>query len=102
MTVALPVVVPLLTAALCLFAGSAKAQESKVVVLGDSNTQGVGVNPQDAFPSRVETILRSSGRSVRVLNAGVAGDTSEACWRVSIPVCRLIHRSLWCKRATTT
>lgn len=65
-------------AAFCIvsaFAGHASAQEATVVVLGDSNAQGYGVNPQQAFPSRLETMLRSSGRSVRVINAGVALDT---------------------------
>ncbi len=65
-------------AAFCLvsaFAGHVSAQEATVVVLGDSNAQGYGVSPQQAFPSRLETILRSPGRSVRVINAGVALDT---------------------------
>jgi len=53
----------------------ASAQEATVVVLGDSNTQGYGVNPQDAFPARLEALLRRSGRAVRVVNAGVMGDT---------------------------
>src|SRR5689334_22758725 len=65
-------------AALCVLsalAGQAVAQETTVVVLGDSNAQGYGVSPQQAFPARLETLLRSSGRSVRVINAGVALDT---------------------------
>jgi acyl-CoA thioesterase-1 len=53
----------------------ASAQEATVVVLGDSNTQGYGVNPQDAFPARLEMLLRRSGRQVHVVNAGVMGDT---------------------------
>jgi len=63
----------------CMFAftqiAPASAQEATVVVLGDSNTQGYGVNPQDAFPARLEALLRRSGRQVRVVNAGVMGDT---------------------------
>jgi acyl-CoA thioesterase I len=68
----------ILTGAFCVLsalAASAVAQETTVVVLGDSNAQGYGVNPQQAFPSRLETILRSSGHSVRVINAGVALET---------------------------
>src|SRR4051794_20314581 len=53
----------------------ASAQEATVVVLGDSNAQGYGVNPQDAFPARLEALLRRSGRPVHVVNAGVMGDT---------------------------
>jgi acyl-CoA thioesterase-1 len=53
----------------------ASAQEATVVVLGDSNTQGYGVRPQDAFPARLEALLRRSGRQVHVVNAGLMGDT---------------------------
>ena len=55
--------------------GAASAQERLIVALGDSDTQGVGVTPQQAFPARLESILRGSGYDVRVANAGVAGDT---------------------------
>jgi acyl-CoA thioesterase-1 len=53
----------------------ASAQDATIVALGDSNTQGYGVNPQDAFPSRLESRLRGSGHHVRVVNAGVLGNT---------------------------
>src|SRR3954454_21939499 len=63
----------------CMFAFThstpASAQEATIVVLGHSNTQGYGVNPQDAFPARLEALLRRSGRPVHVVNAGVMGDT---------------------------
>jgi acyl-CoA thioesterase-1 len=55
--------------------GKASAQEPLVVALGDSNTEGFGVGAQDAFPARLQAMLRRSGRHVRVANAGVAGDT---------------------------
>ena len=51
------------------------AQESLVVALGDSNTEGYGVGARAAFPARLEAALRRSGHPVRVENAGVAGDT---------------------------
>jgi acyl-CoA thioesterase I len=53
----------------------ASAQDGTIVALGDSNTQGYGVSPQDAFPARLEALLRASGKSVRVVNAGVMGNT---------------------------
>ena len=62
----------------CMFAVAhitpASAQTT-IVVLGDSNTQGYGVAPQQAFPARLEATLRASGRAVQVVNAGVALDT---------------------------
>ena len=55
--------------------GYASAEDAKIVALGDSNTSGYGVGSQDAFPARMEKILRKKGRPVRVVNAGVPGDT---------------------------
>jgi len=68
-----------LAAAVCLILAApiapAAAQGATIVALGDSNTQGFGVNPQDAFPARLEAILRRSGYAVQVVNAGVMGNT---------------------------
>jgi len=56
-----------------LNSGHAYAQ---IVALGDSNTAGFGVPPQQAYPARLEALLRSSGYGGRVVNAGVSGDTT--------------------------
>jgi acyl-CoA thioesterase-1 len=64
-------------------------QERLIVALGDSNTQGVGVAPQQAYPARLEAILRRSGHDVRVANAGVLGDTFAGMLRrvnSSVPI----------------
>jgi acyl-CoA thioesterase-1 len=53
-------------------AGSA----TKLVVLGDSLAAGLGVKPEQSFPSRLETALRAQGRNVSILNQGVSGDTT--------------------------
>jgi acyl-CoA thioesterase I len=58
-----------------LVTGSASSQEALIVALGDSNTAGFGAPATEAFPARLEAILRDSGREVRVVNAGVPGDT---------------------------
>ena len=62
-----------------------------VVFLGDSLTAGLGVNEDQAYPALVAQRLAAEGHPVRVLNAGVSGDTrpavcaaSNGCWR-SIP-----------------
>ena len=52
------------------------ANRIKVVILGDSLTAGYGLKKQDAFPFKLAAALKSSGRSVQVINAGVSGDTS--------------------------
>ena len=51
-------------------------KEPLVVFLGDSLTAGLGLEAGAAYPARVETALEEEGRPVRVLNAGVSGDTT--------------------------
>ena len=59
-----------------LIAGPAQAQSVRIVALGDSNTAGYGVGPQQAFPAQLEALLRASGYDVQIVNAGVSGDTT--------------------------
>jgi acyl-CoA thioesterase-1 len=47
-----------------------------VVFLGDSLTAGYGLDVEQAFPALVGAALVAEGRPVRVVNAGVSGDTS--------------------------
>ena len=44
--------------------------------LGDSLTAGYGLAEDEAFPALLGAQLRERGQSVRVVNAGVSGDTS--------------------------
>jgi acyl-CoA thioesterase-1 len=48
----------------------------RVVALGDSLTAGLGLAPEDAYPSLLQARLRDHGLAVDVVNAGVSGDTS--------------------------
>jgi acyl-CoA thioesterase-1 len=48
----------------------------RIVVLGDSLAAGLGVKPEQSFPSRLEAALKAQGRNVAVLNQGVSGDTT--------------------------
>jgi len=59
-------------------AGAARADPTKVVMLGDSITAGYGLSAPDALPARLEARLRADGHDVRVINAGVSGDTTAA------------------------
>lgn len=49
---------------------------ARLLVLGDSLTAGYGVATEDAFPAQLEKHLRENGHAVKVINAGVSGDTS--------------------------
>jgi acyl-CoA thioesterase-1 len=53
-----------------------QAAATTIAVLGDSLSAGYGLPESQAFPAVVESLLRERGHSVRVLNAGVSGDTS--------------------------
>lgn len=49
-----------------------------IVILGDSVTAGYGLSPEEAYPAVLETLLKDEGYAVRVINAGVSGDTSAS------------------------
>jgi acyl-CoA thioesterase I len=57
------------------------ADAATVVALGASNTYGKGVARNQAFPAQLETILRAKGLAIRVVNAGINGDTTEGMLR---------------------
>ncbi len=64
-----------LAAALALTA-PAHAAERVIVAFGDSLTAGLGVTPEDSYPSRLQARLRADGYAYRVVNAGASGDTT--------------------------
>ncbi len=47
-----------------------------VVFLGDSLTAGYGLEEEQAYPAVVASLLDAEGLAVRVVNAGVSGDTT--------------------------
>jgi acyl-CoA thioesterase-1 len=49
--------------------------QSAALALGDSNTAGYGVGAENAFPARLQAMLRRGGYDVQVANAGIPGDT---------------------------
>lgn len=57
-----------------MFVHQAVADDT-IVAIGDSNTSGLGVDADAAFPARLQAMLRKRGRAVHVVNAGVPGDT---------------------------
>jgi acyl-CoA thioesterase-1 len=50
--------------------------EPLVVFLGDSLTAGLGLAEEQAFPALLDRRLRTEGVPIRVVNAGVSGDTT--------------------------
>lgn len=64
-------------------AGSASpASDARVVLfLGTSLTAGLGLDPSQSYPARIEEKIRAEGLPYRVVNAGVSGETSAAAHR---------------------
>ena len=51
----------------------------RVLAFGDSLFAGYGLaSPQQSYPVQLEAALREIGRNVRIVNAGVSGDTTAA------------------------
>jgi acyl-CoA thioesterase-1 len=51
-------------------------RDAVVAFLGDSLTAGYGLASEQAFPARLERALRRAGARVKIVNAGVSGDTT--------------------------
>ena len=61
----------------CLLLLAVPADAATIVALGASNTYGKGVARNQAYPAQIEAVLRAKGMSIRVVNAGINGDTTE-------------------------
>ena len=78
-------------ALLAVMVTPAAARPVTLLALGDSLTAGYGLQPSDAFPVKLEAALRAKGHDVKVINAGVSGDTaldgaSRLDWALAEPV----------------
>ena len=51
--------------------------EGTIVAVGDSLTEGLGVEEEDAYPAVLEKKLQAQGYPYRVINAGISGETSS-------------------------
>jgi acyl-CoA thioesterase-1 len=54
----------------------AQPERNTVLVLGDSLSAGLGVDPDQAFPALLQDKIDAAGWRWTVVNAGVSGDTS--------------------------
>ncbi len=69
----------LLSFLLTLSASQGLAQEELTILfLGDSLTEGYGLDEEESFPSLVKEMLAADGINIRVLNAGISGSTSAS------------------------
>jgi acyl-CoA thioesterase-1 len=61
--------------ALVLFS-SLGFSSQRLVILGDSLTEGLGVAKEQAYPALLEQKIRASGKDWTVVNAGISGSTT--------------------------
>ncbi|PZX23763.1 acyl-CoA thioesterase-1 [Rhodobacter capsulatus] len=57
--------------------GTAMAEPVTLLAVGDSLTQGYGLEPDQGLVPQLESWLRAQGAEVTVINAGVSGDTTS-------------------------
>lgn len=55
---------------------AANAETVTIAALGDSLTAGYGLPPEEGLVPQLEAWLRGAGEDVRLINAGVSGDTT--------------------------
>jgi len=73
----MPIMRRFATAAVLIFGvASGHAGSLNIVVVGASNTAGWGVGAENAFPARLQTILKERDIDSMVTSAGVIGDTT--------------------------
>jgi len=58
------------------FVNVVRADEVVIAALGDSLTQGYGLPQEDGFVPQLQMWLDGQGADVRMINAGVSGDTT--------------------------
>ncbi|TKB72268.1 MAG: arylesterase [Nitrospira sp.] len=51
-------------------------ERPSIVAFGDSLTAGLGVQPDQSYPARLQRTLDAAGYVYRVVNAGVSGETT--------------------------
>ena len=60
----------------CLIAATSHAREIKLLAFGDSLIAGYGLPKKDGFSDQLEAVFNHAGTRLKVINAGVSGDTS--------------------------
>lgn len=60
----------------CTLLTAAQADPVRIVAIGASNTSGYAVGASNAYPALLESMLKTKGYDVTVVNAGVTAETS--------------------------
>ncbi len=54
----------------------AGVEKQTILVVGNSIAAGLGVEPEESFPARLQQMIDSTGLAFEVVNAGVSGETT--------------------------
>jgi acyl-CoA thioesterase-1 len=60
---------------------AARGERRTILFLGTSLTAGLGLDPDSAYPQRIQRKIDASGLPYQVVNAGVSGETSAGLLR---------------------
>lgn len=76
---------------LFLFLSANAYAQKNILILGDSLTEGIGIDKEEAYPHHVEVLLNVQKLNVAVVNGGVSGSTSASGlqrlkWHLKKPV----------------
>lgn len=64
---------------LILFCLASVAHARSLVFIGDSLTEGYGLEPEEAFPAQLEKLLHAQGKTdIKIINGGVSGSTTAS------------------------
>ncbi len=50
----------------------------KLVIIGDSITEGYGLSKEKAYPAVLEKMIQKSGHNYKVINGGISGSTTSS------------------------
>lgn len=54
------------------------AWSQTIVFIGDSLTEGYGLDTEEAYPAQLEALYKAQGKTVKVINGGVSGSTTAS------------------------
>lgn len=56
----------------------AQSKVTRILIIGDSLTEGYGVAKNDAYPRQTKILLTKQGKNVEIISAGSSGSTSAS------------------------
>ncbi len=63
---------------LCFIYGNIAFSSTKILILGDSLAEGLGVQETQSFPAVSQKIFRLKNRDIEIVNGGISGSTSAS------------------------